>query len=105
VTIVTTQGGSCAQQLRTMQEAFTIVLFVVVGIAAVAAVWALATSAGTYEQIGRGGTEVDGVDPASTAEEAAEIRQMLQARNTHRVARGEAPIDVDAETERLLREL
>ncbi len=27
----------------------------------------------------------------------AEIRQMLEARNTRRTARGEAPVDVDAE--------
>jgi hypothetical protein len=82
---------------------FAIVLFSVVGIAFVAAVWALATSGGTFEEIGRGGIEE--TRPASGSEEAAEIRQMLQARNAHRVARGEEPIDVDAETERLLREL
>jgi hypothetical protein len=82
---------------------FAIVLFAVVGIAFVAAVWALATSGGTFEQIGQGGIEA--ARPASGAEEVAEIRQMLEARNAHRIARGEEPIDVDAETERLLREL
>jgi hypothetical protein len=83
---------------------FSIVLFVVVGIAAVAAVWALATSGGSFEQIGHGGTALDDGSPATGTEEVAEIRQMLAARNAHRVARGEPPIDVEAETERLLRE-
>jgi hypothetical protein len=88
-----------------MEDAFSIVLFVVVGIATVAAVWALATSGGYFEEIGRGGMEPERPRPDSGTEEAAEIRQMLRARNAHRVARGEEPIDVDAETERLLREL
>jgi hypothetical protein len=83
-----------------MQGAFAIVLFVVVGVAAVAAVWALATSGGSYEQIGRGGTSIgdEGARPAppSGAEREAEIRQMLEARNARRAARGEAPEDVDA---------
>jgi hypothetical protein len=83
-------------------SAFAIVLFSVVGLAFVAAVWALATSGGTFEQIGRGGIEE--ARPATGAEEVAEIRQMLEAHNAHLVARGEPPIDVDAETERLLRE-
>jgi hypothetical protein len=34
---------------------------------------------------------------ATPAEREAEIRQMLAARNTLREARGEAPLDVDAE--------
>jgi hypothetical protein len=85
-----------------MQGAFAIVLFVVVGVAAVAAIWALVTSGGSYEQIGRGGLSLDErpapVAPAaSAAEREAEIRQMLEARNARRVARGEAAEDVDAQ--------
>ena len=34
-----------------MEDAFAIVLFVVVGIAAVAAIWALVTSRSSYDQI------------------------------------------------------
>jgi hypothetical protein len=84
-----------------MEEAFGIVLFVVVGIAAVAAVWALVTSGGSYDQIGGGGLSVDeprpAAGPVAAAEREAEIRQMLEARNARRAARGEPPLDLDAE--------
>jgi hypothetical protein len=39
------------------------------------------------------------VDPAI---QAAEVRQMLEAKSERRRQRGEAPLDVEAETERLL---
>jgi Spy/CpxP family protein refolding chaperone len=82
-----------------MESAFAIVLFVVVGVAAVAAVWALATSRGSYDQIGRGGMSIgeERARSGETAEREAEIRQMLEARNARRAARGEATVDVDAE--------
>ena len=35
--------------------------------------------------------------PASAAEAQEEIRQMLEAKSRRREARGEAPLDVDAE--------
>jgi hypothetical protein len=79
-----------------MQDAFAIVLFVVVGVAVVAAVWALVTSGGSYDQIGGGRMALDRRE-ATPAEREAEIRQMLEARNARRRARGEAPVDVDAE--------
>jgi hypothetical protein len=41
------------------------------------------------------------VDPAI---QAAEVRQMLEAKSHRREARGEPPLDVEAETERLLAE-
>jgi Spy/CpxP family protein refolding chaperone len=82
-----------------MESAFAIVLFVVVGVAAVAAVWALATSGGSYDQIGGGRMSLD--RQATPAEREAEIRQMLEARNARRAARGEAPLDVDAEMRKL----
>jgi Spy/CpxP family protein refolding chaperone len=85
-----------------VESAFAIVLFVVVGVAAVAAVWALATSGGSYDQIGGGGMALDR-DDATPAERDAEIRQMLEARNSRRAARGEAPLDVDAELRALTR--
>jgi hypothetical protein len=80
-----------------MEEAFAIVLFVVVGIGAVAAVWTLVTSGGSYDQIGRGGMSIDGPTAAQAPEREAEIRQMLAARNARRAARGEPTADVDAE--------
>jgi hypothetical protein len=94
--------------MKRMEGAFAIVLFVVVGVAAVAAVWALATSKGSYEQIGRGGMSIGDEDvpraqtPAVTgAEREAEIRQMLEARNARRAARGEPAADIDAELQAL----
>jgi hypothetical protein len=87
-----------------MEGAFAIVLFVVVGVAAVAAIWALMTSGGSYDQIGRGGMSIGEDQPApaasgagTAAEREAEIRQMLEARNARRAARGEATEDVDAQ--------
>ena len=78
-----------------MEEAFAIVLFVVVGVAVVAAVWALVTSGGSYDQIGGGELSLD--RQATPAERETEIRQMLEARNARRVARGEEPQDVETE--------
>jgi hypothetical protein len=81
-----------------MEEAFAIVLFVVVAIAAVAAVWALMTSSSSYDQIGSGGLiSTPQETTTSSAERDAEIRQMLEARNAIRTARGEEAHDVDAE--------
>ena len=87
-----------------MRDAFSIVLFVVVGVAVVAAIWALVTSGGSYDDIGGGRMALDRHE-ATPAEREAEIRQMLEARNVHRTARGEAPLDVDAEVERRLSDL
>ena len=81
-----------------MEDAFAIVLFVVVGLAAVAAVWALATSGRSYEQIGRGGTSLDERPPAyDIGDREVEILQMLAARNARRAARGEPVQDVEFE--------
>jgi hypothetical protein len=86
-----------------MEEVFGIVVIVVSLVAFVVAVIALASSGRTFDQIGRGGLSI-GEDrpraaPASfaTAERDDEIRQMLGARNARRAARGEAPLDVEAE--------
>lgn len=94
-----------------MQEAFGIVLFVVVAVGAVAAVWAAAGSGALYRQIGRGGLSLDrdddfrkGPPPSAAVSRAVadeEIRQMLGARNLRREARGEEPLDVEAELARL----
>jgi hypothetical protein len=69
----------------------------------VLAVWALVTSSGVYDQIGRGGLPIDDRAPArrepapvAAAEREAEIRQMLEARNARRAARGETPQDIEA---------
>ena len=79
-----------------MEDAFAIVLFVVVGVAVVAAILTLVTSGGSYDEIGGGRMALDRHE-ATPDEREAEIRQMLEARNARREARGEAPLDVDAE--------
>lgn len=92
-----------------VQEAFGIVLFVVVGVSIAAALYAAAGSGALYRQIGRGGLMLDRDDdhvrPTAPAVSRAvadeEIRQMLAARNTRRAARGEAPLDVEDELARL----
>lgn len=86
-----------------MEAAFGVVLFVVVAVAVVAALWSLATSAGAYDDIGRGGLSLGEERRGSdAAEREAEIRQLLQARNARRTARGEAALDVDAELRALV---
>jgi hypothetical protein len=92
-----------------VQDAFGIVIFVVVGVAIVAAIYAAAGSGALYRQIGRGGLSLDRDDdhrrPVSHAVSQAvadeEIRQMLAARNARREARGELPLDIDEELARL----
>jgi hypothetical protein len=96
--------------IRGVDDAFLPVVIGVSLLALVAAVVALATSGGSYDRIGRGGMSIGDerpelprarAQPVSAAERDAEIRQYLEARNARRAARGEAPIDVEAE----LREL
>ena len=93
-----------------MQDAFGIVIFVVVGVALVAAIYAAAGSGALYKQIGRGGLSLDRDDDhrakslsgaVSQAVADEEIRQMLGARNVRREARGETPLDVESELARL----
>ena len=89
-----------------MQDAFGIVLVVVVAVAAIVAVVAFVGAGKTYEQIGRGGMSLDNDRPvpeASPAVAAAEIRQMLEARNARRIRQGKEPLDIDAEMAALSR--
>jgi hypothetical protein len=96
-----------------MQDAFGIVLFVVVGIGVVLAIVSLFGRGRLYDDIGRGGMSI-GEDrdlrpraaadaPVSAAEREDDIRQMLEARNARRAARGEAPVDVEKELQELTR--
>jgi hypothetical protein len=100
-----------------MQTAFAIVLFVVVAGGVVLAIITAVTSSSTYGQIGRGGLSIDEdrpmrpssaggggapLTPGQEAEREAEIRQMLEARNARRAARGQATGDIDAELRELM---
>jgi hypothetical protein len=90
----------------TVEDAFGYVLFGTVIIAAIVAV--LSLKGPRYDHIGRGGLFEDEparAKPQSSAVLAAErddeIRQMVSAKNARRAARGEAPLDVDAEIDRI----
>jgi hypothetical protein len=98
-----------------MKDAFPLVIIGVSLIAiviAVVATFASGGSSGLYERIGRGGFSMDseeqerrpGPAPGSAAARAEaneEIRQLVEAKSNRRVARGEAPLDVDAEVAKL----
>jgi hypothetical protein len=96
-----------------VQDAFWIVLVVVVVGASIVAVITFAISDKTYAQIGRGGLSLrDGSDrPAAEPLSGAgfeavrddEIRQMLEARNERRARRGQPPLDIEAELATLVR--
>jgi len=96
-----------------MEHSFGLVLFAVVGIAAVVAIVLFSGSGEVYRQIGKGALALrDGEDrpvepapgsPRASAERELELRQLLEAKNIRRARRGEPPIDVDAELLLLLR--
>jgi len=91
---------------KTVEEAFGTVVIVVGLVAAVFAAAAYVGSGRLYDNIGKGAFSLDqpdkpkGPQPGSAAyaaEAEAETRQMLEAKSALRVARGESPLDVDAE--------
>jgi hypothetical protein len=99
----------------TIQDAFWFVLLGVVVGGALVAVATLVVTGRLYDQIGRGGLSINeergrghpaaeahpGGAAAAARERDEEIRQLLAARNEHRLRRGEAPLDVEAELRRL----
>ena len=54
------------------------------------------------ERPGKGGGEAAAGSPSDRADLELEIRQMLGARSERRLARGQSPLDLDAETARML---
>ena len=96
-----------------MADAFPIVIIGISLLAIVVAVAASLASGGLYERIGRGGLSMDGHEqqgrgggpkPGSAAAQAEadeEIRQLVVAKSDRRVARGQAPLDIDAEIAKL----
>ena len=88
-----------------VEEAFGIVLFVVVACAAVIALLTLASARRSYDDIGKGGFSLnedrdwrDRPAPTSQGVVDEEIRQLLTARNSRHTASGRGEI-VDIETE------
>jgi hypothetical protein len=77
---------------------------VLIGVSVIAVVVAAASYWGSgriYSGLGRSDLEMRREEPASHAEAQEEIRQMLEAKSRRREARGEAPLDIDAEMESL----
>lgn len=91
-----------------MQDAFGYVLFGTVIVGVIVALITFMMSGGAYDQIGKGGFFSDDDaprgpgGPVNVAERDAEIRQMLTARNSRRVAAGLEPVDIDEELARLV---
>jgi hypothetical protein len=90
---------------------FGIVVILIAVVAGLAAILSYVGSGKLYSSIGKGSFALDIEDrpagpkagsPAARAEQAEEIRQMLQAKSYRRQERGEAPLDVDAEVAALM---
>jgi hypothetical protein len=91
---------------------FGTIVIVIAVVAGVAAILSYIGAGKAYDGIGKGAFALDEPDrvPGPAAGSAAalreredEVRQMLQARSDRREARGQAPLDVDAEVTALLR--
>ena len=87
-------------------ETFGYVVIVVASLGVIAAVVSLRGTSGLYDGIGKGAFSLDEPDrprgpalgsPRAMAEAQAEIRQFVEAKSARREARGEAPLDVEAE--------
>jgi hypothetical protein len=97
-----------------MEEAFGSVVIIICVVAVAFAVASYWGSGKLYRGIGRTGAfSIDDEEPRPTprpagggpppAEAHEEIRQMVEAKSARRERRGQAPLDVDAEVEALLR--
>jgi hypothetical protein len=91
----------------------TVLVLITLLVAPIAAI-AFARSGSAWSSIGKGPMSIESEAPAprpqggppapiDPATQAAEVRQMLEAKAARQVRRGEAPMDVEAETTRLLR--
>jgi hypothetical protein len=85
-------------------DAFGLIVISVSVLAVFAAAVSYWGSGRIYSGLGRGDLELERDRPAATAtaaETQEEIRQMLEAKSRRREARGEAPLDVEAELAQL----
>jgi hypothetical protein len=78
-------------------DAFGTILIAVSLVAVLVAAASYWGSGRIYTGLGRGDLEFERDQPASPAEAREEIRQMVEAKSRRREARGEAPLDVEAE--------
>lgn len=95
-----------------MAESFGVVVVAIAVVGAVIACASYVGSGGIYRRIGRGALSLDEPElrptpqPGSAAWQAeadAELRQLLDAKSARSAARGQGPIDVEAEVARLSR--
>jgi hypothetical protein len=88
-----------------VESGLAVVVIVVSILGIVGAVVAFVGSGKLYDQVGKGGLSIErdpaaGPPPGSAAARAeaeAEIRQLVEAKSARREARGQPPLDVDAE--------
>jgi hypothetical protein len=93
-----------------VQSAFETLIWVVCGFGVVIGVFALIRSGKAWDDYGKNQLVMDheldrgrsAGSAAASAERDDEIRQLLEARNLRRARRGEAPIDVEHELQRLV---
>jgi hypothetical protein len=95
-----------------VESGLAVVVIVVSILGIIGAVVAFVGTGKLYDQVGKGDLALDR-DPGTTgppagsaaarAEAEAEIRQLVEAKSARRVARGEPPLDVDAEVAALTR--
>jgi hypothetical protein len=92
------------QTVRVEPIGYVVIVIGCLGI--VGAIFTLSGTSAQYKQIGKGAFSLDEPDrppgpapgsPQARAEAAAEIRQLVEAKSARREARGEAPLDVEAE--------
>src|SRR5688572_22559653 len=89
-----------------MEDAFLWVMVAAVTIGVIVAVARLFTGGSNYDRIGKGMFSLDEPDrprgpapgsAAADAEARAEIRQLVEAKSARREARGQEPLDIEAE--------
>jgi uncharacterized protein YkwD len=83
-----------------MQDAFMLLVILVVAVGGVVALYTAVTSGQAYREIGKGGLDAPAAaeppaSPAPPDDRDEEIRELLEARNARRERRGEAPLDVE----------
>jgi hypothetical protein len=90
-----------------MEDAFGTLVWVVVAVGAIVAVYTLIGTGSAYREIGSGGIGHDDQDGADDADDELreEVRQHVLARNARRVRAGDEPLDVEQEIVRRIRAL
>ena len=83
-----------------MVTEFSLVLILLCVVVLPVAAVAFARSGKAYDEIGKGRFAVD-FDESGGAEHHEEIRQLVEAKAYRQARRGEEPVDVEAEVERL----